>query len=260
MHRSFLFYLSTAVWLLSGVAATAQTTVIVVQPDKDNTLYESAAGNISNGSGTKLFAGSTAEASNFFRRALLSFDLTSLPAGAQVVSAELTLDMSRTIVGDENVAIHRLSKQWGEAGSVASGSEGTGTAADAGDATWTMAVFPSDPWVNPGGDFVATASDVQPIGGVGLYTWSSAAMVQDVQAWLDDPASNFGWILIGDESFKPTAKRFESRETISGTPPQLRIEISAATPGGSGIPTASSLGLLVLGVLLAGAAVRLLRS
>ncbi|HEU5108731.1 MAG TPA: hypothetical protein VFT95_09260, partial [Micromonosporaceae bacterium] len=32
------------------------------------------------------------------------------------------------------------------------------------------------------------------------------------QSWLDDPATNFGWMLVGDESRPQTAKRFDSRE------------------------------------------------
>jgi hypothetical protein len=37
-------------------------------------------------------------------------------------------------------------------------------------------------------------------------------MAADVTEWLNQPDSNFGWILIGDESTMPTAKRFASRE------------------------------------------------
>ena len=40
------------------------------------------------------------------------------------------------------------------------------------------------------------------VGAIGQYTWSSAQMVADVQGWLDNPASNFGWLMLGDESTK----------------------------------------------------------
>ena len=47
-------------------------------------------------------------------------------------------------------------------------------------------------------------------------------MVADVQAWLDNPASNFGWLVLGDETAIATAKRFDTRESAS--PPMLTIE------------------------------------
>ena len=50
-------------------------------------------------------------------------------------------------------------------------------------------------------------------------------MRADVQSWLDDPASNFGWLVLGDESEIPTAKRFDTRESAS--PPVLTIHIQA---------------------------------
>jgi hypothetical protein len=37
-------------------------------------------------------------------------------------------------------------------------------------------------------------------------------MATDVQGWIADPASNFGWILIGDEGQDGTAKMFASGE------------------------------------------------
>ena len=46
-------------------------------------------------------------------------------------------------------------------------------------------------------------------------------MVADVQGWLDNPASNFGWLMLGDESTNLTAKRFDTRESTS--PPVLAI-------------------------------------
>ena len=47
-------------------------------------------------------------------------------------------------------------------------------------------------------------------------------MVADVQSWLDNPASNFGWLVLGDESTIATAKRFDTRESAS--PPVLTIQ------------------------------------
>src|SRR6266536_6406864 len=73
-----------------------------------------------------------------------------------------------------------------------------------------------------GGDFSATVTASQSVGPVGQYTWSSAQMVADVQSWVNNPASNFGWLVVGDESAAGTTKRLDTRESAS--PPVLTIE------------------------------------
>ncbi len=97
-------------------------------------------------------------------------------------------------------------------------------------------MFDTEQWSIPGGDFVADASATQTVSGPGFpaptpYTWSSAAMVADVQSWLDAPGSNFGWIMIGDESTATTAKHFYSRgdTTLPTLRPMLTIEFSGGT-------------------------------
>jgi hypothetical protein len=52
-------------------------------------------------------------------------------------------------------------------------------------------------------------------------------MVVDVQSWLDNPAYNFGWLVLGDESTIATSKRFDTRESTS--PPVLTIEYTPPT-------------------------------
>ena len=52
-------------------------------------------------------------------------------------------------------------------------------------------------------------------------------MVADVQSWLDNPATNFGWLVLGDESTSATAKRFDTRESTSS--PVLTIEYTEPT-------------------------------
>ena len=54
-------------------------------------------------------------------------------------------------------------------------------------------------------------------------------MVADVQSWLNNPASNFGWLVLGDETAIATAKRFDTRESAS--PPMLTIEFTRAQNG-----------------------------
>ena len=50
----------------------------------------------------------------------------------------------------------------------------------------------------------------------------------DVQRWLDDPATNFGWLLLGDESENQTTKRFDSKENPDQEDrPILTVEFTA---------------------------------
>src|SRR5207248_8531965 len=53
-------------------------------------------------------------------------------------------------------------------------------------------------------------------------------MAADVQSWLDDPASNFGWLVLGNEATSTTSKRFDTRETT--TPPVLTVEYTESAP------------------------------
>jgi hypothetical protein len=72
---------------------------------------------------------------------------------------------------------------------------------------------PGTLWTNQGGDWAGIPSASTDVTDVGFYGWgSTAAMVADVQGWLDNPSSNFGWILRGNESITGTAKRFDSDE------------------------------------------------
>lgn len=181
----------------------------------------------SNGSGEEFFIGRNAD--NSIRRALVAFDIAgNIPAGSQIDSVALVVNMDRTIAGGHPATLHRLLADWGEGASVASSSPGDGTTAQTGDATWTFAFFNSVQWTTSGGVFVTSVSDQITIGGLGLYTWTGSGLVTDVQFWLDNPSSNFGWIMRGDEGQDTTAKRFDSRE---GTvPPVLHIEYSMIAP------------------------------
>ena len=206
-------------------------------PSKDNTLYQSNTGALSNGSGERLFTGRasfTGSAST--RRALIAFDVGVIPAGSTVNSVTLTLNLSRTLFAAlRSVSVHRVLRDWGEGISDAVGEEGQGAAATAGDATWLHTFFPASFWQSPGGDFVQQASASRGVGPVGSYTWESTAeLVSDVQRWVDDPSSNFGWLLRGDESEPSTAKRFDSRESSASTRPMLTVDFTPSAPTQAG--------------------------
>jgi hypothetical protein len=127
-----------------------------------------------------------------------------------------------TPAGALTVELHKLLADWGEGTSHAPMGEGDGAPATPNDATWRHRFFDTIFWTTQGGDFSATVSASQSVGGIGQYTWSSAQMIADVQSWVNNPASNFGWLVLGDESTAATAKRFDTRESAS--PPVLTIQ------------------------------------
>jgi hypothetical protein len=192
--------------------AGARAASVTLQASQDNTLYESTDGSLSNGVGQHLFAGRTAGAGNL-RRAVVAFDLTgSVPRGATIESVTLTLNMSMTNAGPQSVELHRLLTAWGEGSSDAPGQEGAGGVSAPADATWLHTFFPDQFWSQPGSDFVPAASATATVDQVAPYSWSSAAMISDLQGWLARPRSNYGWVLLGGEGSPGTAKRFDSRE------------------------------------------------
>jgi len=210
------------------VLSSASAETVTIEPVKDNTLYEDPSGQTSNGAGEGIFAGVTGMGS--IRRAVLAFDVAgNVPAGSTINSVELTLRMSMTIAGPQDIALRRLTSDWGEGDSNATfGGGGAGTQAEQGDATWLHTFFPDQFWNNEGGDFVATDSAVETVAFEGFYTWGSTEqMLADVQSWLDKPDNNFGWILIGNESTSSTAKRFDSREhPVPENRPKLTIDFT----------------------------------
>src|SRR5690606_32540888 len=180
--------------------------------------------NAGNGAGNHFFVGTTTQGD--IRRGLLRFDIAGhVPPGATIESVSLQLYMSkaRSSTG-RSIVLHRANASWGEGASNAPGEEGAGTNPSTGEATWFYRFYPTLQWNTPGGDYALSPSGETVVGGNGSYQWSSATMANDVQGWLDDPNSNFGWILIGNESSTATAKRFQSRSIASANQrPRLMI-------------------------------------
>jgi hypothetical protein len=230
MTSNILLPLIIAAALVGAGPSSAIAQLANINPIKDNTLYEfdAAEGDQSNALGNHFFAGETAMGE--LRRGVLAFDIAgAIPAGSTILGVTLSLNMSRTGLDTaRTVELHKLLADWGEGTSVAPGEEGDGAPATTNDATWRHRFFDTIFWTAEGGDFSGTVSASQSVGAVGVYTWSSSQMRADVQSWLDDPASNFGWLVLGDESEILTAKRFDTRESAS--PPVLTIIYRPAGP------------------------------
>lgn len=222
-------YAGVVVWVVlvcqSGRLCAEQ---VLLSPIRDNTIFSESQN--SGGLATSLFAGRNNNAG--LRRGLLQFDVASaLPANAMITAAEVTMTMdsaAQTETEPRDIGLHRVLAAWGEGTSGGGGAGGgQGQAPTTGDATWSYRLYDTESWITPGGDFTASASGVASVGvALGPYAWSSTStLVDDVQAWLDDPASNFGWILIGDESRNGTVRRFYSQQAADiAVRPSLMID------------------------------------
>ncbi|MEE8169508.1 MAG: DNRLRE domain-containing protein, partial [Phycisphaerae bacterium] len=214
--------------MLTPFAAADSVTPVTV---KDNTLYQDVTGSLSNGAGLHFFAG--LKSNGEIKRGLIAFDVAaSIPAGSTITSVDLTLNLSRTNAPAGVVSLHRALADWGEGASMAGGGEGAGGPAEPGDATWLHTFFSASFWTNPGGDFDATASASLLVDQEAFYTWTSTpALVADVQAWLDTPAADFGWVVVGDESGGHSDKRFDTHEEPDPLlRPQLAIVFTPPAP------------------------------
>lgn len=253
MHRT----LALSTLLLA--ASVAHADVVSVPAELDGTLFNDLSGNTANGSGPILIVGRAGGASTApIRRIVVRFDVAALvPAGATINSANLVLANTAGNAGARTVELHRVLATWTEGGSDTT--SGQGAQAQAGDATWLHRSFPSLFWQQPGGDFDATVSAQLSVDQFATYTWpSTPRVVQDVQGWLDQPASSAGWLLKLDvETVSNTTKVFGSREAVAAAErPQLVIDYTPAvtayctaqvnsagcTPaiGSSGLPSASA--------------------
>jgi spore coat protein A len=206
-------------------AATATISPLNIE---DNTLAEDFPNN-SSGACDSIFAGNSDI--GFPRRALVRFDVTAqIPPGSTINSVTLSMAVTRgSNHVDSTFTLHRVTTPWGE-GTNGCGVRGGGQGepAVAGSATWNDAQAGVSAWSTAGGDYLGTASGSTLINNTTPVWSSTAAMVSDVQDWLDDPATNYGWILIGDEANPTTARRFGSREGSS--PPSLVVDF---TPSGA---------------------------
>ena len=192
---------------------------------------------------------------------MFRFDLGTLPAGAVVTGAEVSLYVSKQPDPDQHggpvstdFSLYRMFVSWGEG----TGSNATGTVAMPGNATWNERHYGSTPWASPGAligaDYADTASATTAIGGVGAYLWSSsAALVDDVKAWQADPAANFGFILVSQgESSLGSGRRFGSKEQPGGLIPPAQLTLTYTL-----VPEPAVAGLLL--TALAGLALRRVR-
>ena len=150
-------------------------------------------------------------------RGLLRFDLTGqIPPSAKITSVALTLNVAKVPLGAANsiFELRRVLQEWNES-----------------EATWNNRSSASGGWSSPGAeapaDFSTALSATAPVAGLGVSTFASTTnLIADVQAWVDNPGTNFGWIVLTQsEEVAKTARRITSREG-GNNGPTLVVEYS----------------------------------
>ncbi|WP_394993472.1 DNRLRE domain-containing protein [Emticicia sp.] len=227
MKNLLLFIICFGLLPLNSIS---QTFTVDFFPEKDNSIFSENINN-SNGAGTNLFSGRTqGTAGTEIRRALVKFNITSLPANAQIESATLQIavtNSANSTTDSHNFSIHKVINNWGEGASIGLGK---GSPAQINDATWLHSFYNYSNWISAGGDYMSnpSASAFVKYGSVDLEfgIWSSNLMTNDITNWISSPSTNFGWIIIGEESTIGSAKRFSSREETIFPKPTLTITYS----------------------------------
>ncbi len=222
-----------------GYSKTATVTVSVTNNACDGGTYQNGYLGVSNtlplhpaadnylneGSTTRNYGSCTSilvDGQNNSRlRALLKFDLSSIPAGATITGA--TLQMVATAVQSSNafaINVHKVTTAWAE-GSLCNAN---------GTPNWTA----TNPWTIAGGDFDATVQATTNVSTTGTYTWAINNSL--IQGWYNTPASNMGMLLkFNTEGGANEPKTFSSSE---GTFAPV-LSVTYTTSNGLGSVTAT---------------------
>lgn len=162
-------------------------------------------------------------------RGLFRFSLVGIPTNATITGASLHLISTGGSRSAYNHGLHRLLKDWNES-----------------EATWNLRLLPSTGWVAGGGqeddDYLSTPSAIAPIDiAPTTNDFSSPGMVADVQLWVSDPATNFGWMVIAVDGQLGSGKQLGSRENLAAQP---FLAVEYTLPSAPGAALIQNVGLI----------------
>lgn len=206
------------VCVLAGAALGDTVTLGAIA---DATIFDNPL--LAMGDAPDLFVGTAGDSS--IRRALVRFDLSSIPLGAVVQSASLTLNVEDSR-GDVTADLHRIISDWNEGPAGATGpGGGQGTPAGPTDVTFIQTGLGTN-WAHAGGDFDPIPSDTQVLPTSGLVSFD---VTSDVVLLTSGHALDFGWMLISQsEGSNRNARGLTARGPADG--PMLTVTF-IPTPG-----------------------------
>lgn len=221
-------------------AASLHADSVTLQSTADTTLIETAPDN--NLGGADFFNAGTAGVNGRRNRALIFFDLSgAVPAGSLITDVSLTLEVVRQPATDLEhslFSLRRVFQPWEEGVQVPEAGPGLGAPAAVGETTWHDRFAPAVSWSQPGGlagvDFSTTQSGLANSAGQGeqVVFESTSELIADVHLWLNQPGTNFGWMLLTEsEDILKTARSFASHE--SGFGPMLTIQFTPVPEPGT---------------------------
>lgn len=154
------------------------------------------------GESPNLYIGSSG---NIKIRPLIKWDLSSIPPGSRIISAEMKLYSHENMFGNQiTVNAHRMLRPWIEGTSWAVEEPGTSNWVEYGLGTaWEIAGADGAGDKSP--EILATATN----SGIG---WSSFAITSAVQSWVDGVWENNGLILMSTDEIQSNIKVFTSSE------------------------------------------------
>lgn len=211
--------LAALVWFSTWIASNLSAATITLAPSGDTEMRQfTSEANFGN-SITMVSGRLGTMANGEVRRSVIRYDFSEIPPGAHITAVSMTIQVVRVPMTPVNsfFELRRLLTDWAE-----------------NDATWSSRL-PDIAWEVPGADgdldrFPFPSSSVF-LTGAGTYTFSSTpTFVADVQMWVDDPASNFGYLLLSqDEPTMFTARMFGTRDDPD-TSPQMTVTYVLAPP------------------------------
>ena len=143
------------------------------------------------------------------QRALVQFDLSSIPVGAIIHSA--TLNMEATAIdGLLNLHVYQVLEGWAEGTANGTSDDANWTNRDTGTA-----------WTTAGGYFNGTAIDSISTDATGQHSWTITTLVQD---WIDGTDANYGVVIASPDGGGNRTVTYDSRE--GAIAPELIIHYS----------------------------------
>jgi hypothetical protein len=184
-----------------GGSASCTPTILTFDATADTYLNEAASEQKSNfGSEAKLLVSGVVDAR---MHSLVSFDLSMLPSGREVVRATLRLVLVAPVTGARALSVYPIGRAWQED-----------------KATWVRAkTGPAINWTVAGGDTALLPSDTRALSNAAL----KAQVDFDVRADVT-PNPNYGWLL--DLAPAEDTVQLASRESLFAEErPKLIVEV-----------------------------------